>query len=152
MRVFPIPAMDKKGPAPTPLAPTLDGWSATPNLAMNVGRFAICANKPKGALHFSLSRSYARAVVDTATGSLSNTRYEVYLAGTDACVAQVGAVYSPDRSSSRQPPPSTTNAPKKAAITFVRADFLAKRAEGGTRGLPAKDVMHKLTCTLEERK
>ncbi len=151
MRIFPIPAAPKKGPAPTPLAPTLEGWSSVPNLSSHVGRLGVCPSKPKGAIHFPISRSYGRGVIDSGLGSLGNIRYEVYLNGLDACVAQMAAIYGPDRSSPRAVP-ATPNAPKKAAITFVRADFAAKRAEGGTRGLPAKDVMHKLTCTLEERK
>lgn len=154
LRVFPIPALDKKGPAPAPLAPTLDGWIAAPNLVNHVGRYGTCTSKPKGAMHFAITRSYARATIDAATGSIGSARYDVYLNGVDACVAQLAATHNPDRSSSR-PPPSTTNdpkAPKKGPITFVRADFIGKRAEGGARGLPAKDAMHKLTCTLEERK
>lgn len=151
MRVFPIPPADKKGPPPAPLLPTLEGWSAAPNLPNHVGRFAVCTAKPKNALHFPISRSYGRASVDANLGSMGNMRYEVYLSGADACVAQLSATYSGDRSSSR-PAPAPANAPKKATITFIRADFLGKKAEGGTRGLPAKDVMHKLTCTLEERK
>jgi len=154
LRVFPIPAADKKGPAPTPLAPTLDGWTAAPNLVNHLGRFGTCTSKPKGAMHFAITRSYARATMDGATGSIGSARYDVYLAGADVCVGQLAATHNPDRSSSRTPP-STTNdpkAPKKGPITFVRADFIGKRAEGGARGIPTKDAMHKLTCSLEERK
>jgi len=153
LRVFPIPALGKKdAPVPAALAPTLDGWTAAPNLPNHVGRFSACTAKPKAGQHFVFGRSYARATVDGGTGSLGSTRYGVYVNGADVCVAQVAATFSADRSSSRPQAPAPANAPKKAVMTFVRADFLAKRSEGGTRGLPAKDVMNKLTCTLEERK
>jgi len=151
LRVFSIPPMDKKGPVPAPPSPTLDGWIAAPNLQNHLGRFGVCTSKPKGATRFSVPRSYARATIDTAGGSLGNARYDVYLTGADACIAQLTATHSPDRSSPRTPS-GAANAPKKGPITFVRADFIGKRAEGGVRGLPAKDAMHKLTCTLEERK
>ncbi len=154
LRVFPIPVLDKKGPAPVALAPTLDGWTAAPNLVNHIGRFGTCTSKPKAAMHFTVVRSYARATMDAATGSIGNARYDVYLTGADACVARLSATHNPDRSSSRPPPGTTSvpNAPKKGPITFVRTDFIGKRAEGGARGLAAKDAMHKLTCTLEERK
>lgn len=152
LRVFPIPALGKKdAPIPVALAPTLDGWSAAPNLPNHIGRFGVCTAKPKAGQQFVFTRSYARASVDGGTGSLGYTRYRVHLNGGDVCVAGVAATYNADRSS-RPQTPAPANAPKKALMTFVRADFLAKRSEGGTRGLPAKDVMNKLTCTLEERK
>jgi hypothetical protein len=154
LRVFPISVVDKKNPTPAVPAPTLDGWAAAPNLVNHVGRFAPCTSKPKSAMHFGILRSYARATVDGATGSIGNARYDVFLTGADSCVAQLSATNNPDRSSSRPPPtlPGAAKTPKKGPITFIRADFIAKRAEGGARGLPAKDAMHKLTCTLEERK
>lgn len=151
LRVFPIPPMDKKGPEPSPLAPTLDGWTAAPNLTSHIGRFGLCTSKPKGATRFSVPRSYARAAIDASSGSLGYVRYDVYLTGADACVAGATATFSPDRTSARAAP-LAAKVPKKGPINFVRADFLGKRAEGGARGLPAKDAMHKLTCTLEERK
>jgi hypothetical protein len=153
LRLFPIPALGKKdAPVPAALPPTLDGWTAAPNLTNHVGRFGVCTTKPKTGQHFVFTRSYARATVDGATGSLGSTRYGLYMNGADVCVSHVAATFNADRSSSRPQGPTPANAPKKAVMTFVRADFLAKRSEGGTRGLPAKDVMHKLTCALEERK
>lgn len=152
LRVFPIPPLGKKdAPVPAALAPTLDGWAAAPNLPNHIGRFGVCTAKPKVGQHFVFTRAYARATVDGGTGSLGYTRYGVYVNGADVCVDRVAATFNADRSS-RPTTPTPANAPKKAVMTFVRADFLAKRAEGGTRGLPAKDVMNKLTCTLEERK
>lgn len=152
LRTFPIPALGKKdAPAPAALAPTLDGWSAAPNLPNHIGRYGVCTAKPKAGQQFVFTRSYARATVDGATGSLGYTRYRVFVNGGDVCVAGVSATYSADRSS-RPQTPTPANAPKKALVSFLRADFLAKRSEGGTRGLPAKDAMNKLTCTLEERK
>ncbi len=163
MRVFPIPPAEKKGaPAALPLAPTLEGWVTAPNVRSQVGKLAPCAAKPKAGVRFFVTRSYARATMDGAGGSLASTLYDVRLSGNDACIAQVATLYAPDRSSARTPPPptptigKTTGKPaapvKKGPITFVRADFLAKRSEGGDRGLPAKDQVYKLTCALDERK
>ncbi|MDI1446758.1 hypothetical protein [Polyangium sp. 6x1] len=157
MRIFPIPAADKKGaPAPLPLAPTLEGWATVPNVRNQIGRLATCGAKPKAGVRFFVTRGYARAAMDGANGSLASALYDVRLSGNDACVAQVSTLYAPDRASARPTPPATPGkgAPpaKKGPITFVRADFLGKKAEGGDRGLPAKDQVFKLSCALEERK
>ncbi|MDC3962224.1 hypothetical protein [Polyangium jinanense] len=157
MRVFPIPPPEKKGaPAPLPLAPTLEGWATVPNIRNQIGKLAPCAAKPKAGVRFFVTRGYARALVDGANGSLASALYDVRLAGNDACIAQVSTLYAPDRASVRPPPPPTTGKgavpAKKGPITFVRADFLGKKAEGGDRGLPAKDQVFKLSCTLEDRK
>ncbi|HVK68954.1 MAG TPA: hypothetical protein VM694_31070 [Polyangium sp.] len=160
MRIFPIPPPEKKGaPAPLPLAPTLEGWATAPNIRNQVGKLASCGTKPKAGVRFFVTRGYARAAMDGASGSLASALYDVRLSGNDACIAQMSTLYAPDRASARPtPPPSTAPGKgppppaKKGPITFVRADFLGKKAEGGDRGLPAKDQVFKLSCTLEERK
>ncbi|MRG97945.1 hypothetical protein [Polyangium spumosum] len=158
LRIFPIPPPEKKGaPPPLPLAPTLDGWTAAPNVRNQVARLPTCGAKPKAALRFLVTRSYARGVMDGTSGSLSASIYDVRVTGSEACTAGVSTLYAPDRSSRPPPPPPVVAgkpAPpkKKGPITFVRADFLGKKAEGGERGLPAKDQVFKLSCTLDERK
>ena len=157
MRVFPIPAAEKKGaPAPLPLAPTLDGWVTAPNVRNLVARLAPCGAKPKAGARFFVTRSYARGVMDGAGGSLSSSVYDVRVTGNDACTAGVSTLYAPDRASARPTPPPPAAGkpapPKKGPIAFVRADFLGKKAEGGDRGLPAKDQVFKLSCALDERK
>jgi hypothetical protein len=158
MRLFPIPATDKKGaPAPPPPAPTLSDWTATPNVRQQLGRLPACGAKPKGA-RFVLTRSYARATMDGAGGGLAATLYDVRVSPGDACVAQISTLFTPDRTAAPPPPPpakpgSKPAAPaKKGPVAFVRADLAGKRAEGGDRGLPGKDAMRRLACTLEERK
>jgi hypothetical protein len=151
LRVFPIPALDKKAAAPpAPFGPTLADWTAAPNVRQELGRLPTCAGKPKGQ-RFLVARGYARAAVDGANGSMSSALYDVRLSGNDACVAQIAALVTPDRGA---PPaaPDKKGGPKKGPVAFLRADFANKRGEGGERGVGIKDAMRRLTCSLEEKR
>jgi hypothetical protein len=158
MRIFPIPALDKKATSPqAPPSPTLEGWTMVPNVRQTVMRLPVCAAKPKAGARFIVPRGYGRAMVDGANGSLAAALYDVRLSGMDACVAQLSTLFTPDRTPTRPAPPPPVKGAKpppapKGPITFVRADFLAKRAEGGERGMPGKDAVRKVVCALEERK
>jgi hypothetical protein len=157
MRVFPLPAADKKGaPAPPAAAPTLADWTATPNVRQQMSRLPACAAQPKGA-RFLVTRSYGRGTVDGASGGLSATLYDVRVTPGNACVVGVSTLFTPDRAAAPPPPPPARPGAKpvpakKGPVAFVRADLAGKRAEGGDRGLPGKDVVRRLACTLEERK
>jgi len=157
MRVFPIPAADKKGAPPPPAAtPTLTDWTAAPNVRQQIGRLPACAAKPKGA-RFVLTRGYARAIMDGAAGGTSAALYDLRVSPAEACVVGISTLFTPDRVTSAPPPPKALPgakpAPaKKGPVGFVRADLTGKRAEGGDRGLPGKDAVRRMACTLEERK
>jgi hypothetical protein len=154
MRVFPIPAAQKKGaPVPAAATPTLAEWTATPNVRQQIGRLPACAAKPKGA-RFVLARGYARAAMDGAAGGMSGALYDVRVSSGNACVVAISTLFTPDRTAAPTPPtPGAKPAPaKKGPVAFVRADLAGKRAEGGGRGLPGKEAVRRMACTLEERK
>ena len=157
MRYFAIPAFDKKATVPfVAPAPTLEGWTMVPNIRQTISKLPICATKPKPGPRFFVMRGFGRATMDNATGSLASALYDVRLSGMDACVAQVSTLFTADRSGSKAPPPPPAKGAKpatpKGPIAFVRADFLGKRAEGGERGMPGKDMVRKMVCGLEEKK
>ena len=139
-RVLPIPKLDKASPdkAPPPVQVPLDGWSRLPSLARPLASLAVCGARPDG-LRFSLKRAALRAEIDGVGETASTALYDVRVTGEEACVEGISAMLVRDRRA------STKGA---ASASFVRADLVGKKAEGGDRGLAPDARVRRLKCAL----
>jgi hypothetical protein len=148
-QTLPIPPASKPGatPAASALIP-LGGWADAPNLRRELGRLPACGARPKGA-RFLLHRLSGSASVDGYREHIQSAVYDVRVTGADACVASVAALLSAERGAG--PAQAGKGAPAGGPVTFARADFLAKRAEGGERGLDPQASVRRLGCSLERR-
>jgi hypothetical protein len=157
-RTLPIPALDKKAAQhpPPPAPPTLEGWARVPFLLRDAATLPACTAKSSGP-RFEIQRGALGAQVDGVDESSSLSLYDLRLSSSEACVASITAMLSPDRRQRPAAPSAPKSAPKGkkpaapaptgGAVAFVRADLAARRAEGGERGLPPAPV-RKLGCSL----
>jgi len=144
-RTVPIPLLDRTSAALPPSLP-LDGWTRLPSLPRRLDTLPACAPRAPGT-RFVLARASLHAEIDGTAETATHALYDVRLDGSDACIAGVTAVLSPDR---RSAPPAGGTAPQRAA-EFVRADLAGKRAEGGERGVPPAG-MKRMACALSARR
>jgi hypothetical protein len=171
-RTVPIPPRPRGTAQAAPAADVarlgLDGWAVVPNVRRELTRLPACSAHPRGN-RFVFQRSVADAVVDghreTAQGAVYDVRvtalegnrhsptsstsvgtpHSRVLSGSDACIAAMAALLSPDRAA------PGSGAPAEGPVAFARADFSARRAEGGERGVGARGSTRRLVCTLSPR-
>ncbi|WP_437275732.1 hypothetical protein WME90_31390 [Sorangium sp. So ce375] len=126
-RTVPIPPAAKTAQGAiakaAPLLP-LDGWDIVPNVRTELTRFPECAARPRGT-RFLLDRVSAPATIDGQRAPTSTAVYDVRMSGGDVCVAKMAALIDPER--------RTEGQAGAGPLAFVRADFAARRAEGGER-------------------
>ncbi|MEO7332195.1 MAG: hypothetical protein ABI193_26705, partial [Minicystis sp.] len=161
MRTFPIPPFDKKAAQrpPPPAAPSLDGWARVPFFLRDAASLPACAAKSAGA-RFVVQRGAVGAQIDGIDESGTLSLYELRASSSEACVAGISALLSPDRRQRPGSPGPVKSAPKgkkptppsagAGPVAFLRVDLTGKRAEGGDRGLPPA-VVRKLACALVAR-
>lgn len=137
-------------PPPPPLS--LDGWTQVPNVVRrDATKLPVCGSKSKGA-HFVFASRLVALRTDGAPAPSPEAVYDVLVSPNDSCVLGVSAIMAAPRRIPSFGPGASGPAPsngKKAdlgPLTFVRADFANKKAEGGTRG--AKGSARKMTCTF----
>jgi hypothetical protein len=158
LRTLPIPAMAKgEAKPPPPAAPALDGWTRVPPLRRALGTLPACTAKTKGA-RFLVDRSSLRTEIDGLAANGSSVHYGVRLTGAEACVDAVYATLAKSRSTPKPVTPAKTapgakpaKPPAKAAptgATWVRADLVGNKAEGGERGAPPAGDTRRMKCAL----
>jgi hypothetical protein len=136
LRVLPVAPLEKGAASAPPAAdPSLVGWTSLGSIPRVVDAPACTAKGAAGA-RFTLGRTGRRGAteIDGATFTTNASIVDVRITGADSCVAAMTAALVADRVGARRTP-------------FVRADFVAKRAEGGERGLPPVSVQ-RMTCSL----
>ncbi|WP_437671074.1 hypothetical protein [Sorangium sp. So ce131] len=131
-------------PAKAPPLLPLDGWDVVPNVRRELTRLPACGARPRGA-RFLLDRASAPATVDGHAAVARAAVYDVRVSGGDACVAKIAALIEPEARPER--PPGAAAGP--GPLAFVRADFAARRAEGGARG--PGGAARRLACSLPLR-
>lgn len=153
-RTLAIPPAPRAGaPSAAAAAIPLDGWSRAPNLRRDLGRFPACKAQPKGA-RYVIQKQWGDAAVDGLRERVQSAIYDVRVAGSEACVAQVAALLTPERGAAAaagQPPKGKGTAAPQASgpVSFARIDLPAKRAEGGDRGTGT--ALRRLSCSLEPK-
>lgn len=136
-----------KLPPPAPVS--LEGWTSVPNvIRRDAPILPLCAPKAKGARFLFNSRLLSLRT-DGASATSPEAVYDVLIGAKDSCIQGVSIIFSPPRSIPSFQPGTGPGGPKQAdpgPMTFIRADFVNKKAEGGSRG--PKGKMVKISCTL----
>jgi hypothetical protein len=149
-RVYPFPAPVKgatpTSPSPSDPVPTalLDGWTPVSFHRRAALSLPVCAAKATGSEYWFDGQAYMLHV-DGATENGYTTRARVRLGAGEACVSELtstfyGVTVPPPAAGAK--PPSKPGGP----VTFLRADLVGKRAEGGRA--PATGDVRKLDCAL----
>ncbi len=153
LRTPPVPPLDRPGASLDPAPLSLDGWTRLPPLPRRLDSLPACSAHSAGA-RFTLARPSLRAEIDGAGETAGQALYDVRLDPAEACLAGVTAILMPDHQSAQAAVPAPTGKGKPPSrpapaspAGFVRADLVAKRAEGGERGLPPAP-MTRMTCVL----
>jgi hypothetical protein len=145
-RIVKIPPLEKEGAAPPAARLALEGWTRLPALA-SPHKLPACPAKVNGS-RYSIGGAWLDAEIDGDGESAGQTVYDVRVqGGSEACLAGVTAILSPKRRGATPSAPAKAKAPSASPASFVRADLVGKRAEGGDRGPPPAAV-RRMSCTL----
>jgi hypothetical protein len=148
MRIFPVPPPTKGvstvSPLPSDPVPTalLDGWVAIPFHPRAAASLPVCTAKSLGS-QFAFDGQAYLLHVDGASENGYSTRADVRVAGADACVSALSTTF---HGVTAPHTPADPKLPKKPGgpVTFLRADLVAKSAEGGD----VAGGVRRLDCSL----
>ena len=155
-RELPIPPKVDKGAKPVRPPPLgLDGWKALPAFNAHMDKLPVCAPGKRTGVRFVVNEAWNSVVVDGVeqrSNDAGNVTNEVWLTGSELCLARVSALFpidpsalptlaSPSLAPALRPSPGPTG-----AVHLLRADLVDKKAEAN--GPEAKSEVRKLECTV----